>query len=146
MAAQQQKLVGVHPRLVAAYIRIASALAELGHPILITDGVRTVEQQQALYAKGRTIKGEPPYTVARPLGRTVTQADGVHARSNHQTKADGFGHAIDCAFLDAAGRPSWDEDHPWRLYGEAAKSQGLRWGGDWERVDRPHIELPEDPA
>jgi peptidoglycan L-alanyl-D-glutamate endopeptidase CwlK len=124
------KLQGVHPRLIECYHRISHAMAELGHPIVITDGVRTTAQQQALYAQGRT----------KP-GKKVTNVDGVTKKSNHQPKADGFGYAIDCAFL-VNGKPSWDEAHPWRLYGEAAKSLGLIWGGDWKSlVDRPHIEL-----
>lgn len=128
-----EKLRGVHPRLVAAFARISYALAELGHPVIVTDGVRTLEQQRALYAQGRSAPG-----------KVVTNADGVTKQSNHQPKADGFGHAIDCAFL-VDGQPSWDDSHPWRLYGEAAKSQGLIWGGEWTSiVDRPHIELPED--
>lgn len=126
------KLQGVHPRLIAAYQRISYALAELGHPIIVTDGLRTLEQQQKLFAQGRTAPGAK-----------VTNADGVSAKSNHQAKDDGLGYAIDCAFL-VNGKPSWDDSHPWRLYGEAAKSLGLRWGGDWQGlVDRPHIELPE---
>ena len=126
------KLVGVHPRLIAAAKRILYAMAELGHPMVVTDGLRSLEQQAFLYAQGRT----------KP-GKVVTNADGVRAKSNHQAKDDGLGYAIDCAFL-VNGRPSWDDAHPWRLYGEAAKSQGLRWGGEFKTiVDRPHIELPE---
>lgn len=126
-------LAGVHPQLVAAVARISAAMQTLGHPIVATDGLRTTSDQVALFAQGRS----------RP-GRIVTHADGVLVRSNHQANLiDGSGHAVDCAFLDAAGRPSWAETHPWRLYGEAAKSQGLRWGGDWTgaSIDRPHVEL-----
>ena len=105
-------------------------MAELGHPMMVTDGVRTTEQQQALYAKGRTAPG--------PM---VTYVDGVKVKSNHQAKADGYGHAVDCCFLKD-GKPSWDPSHPWRLYGEMAAALGLQWGGFWTRfVDRPHIEL-----
>jgi peptidoglycan L-alanyl-D-glutamate endopeptidase CwlK len=125
------KLEGVHPQLARSVARILVAMAELGVPMLITDGVRTTEEQRALYAKGRT---EP--------GRIVTNADGVRIKSNHQAKADGYGHAVDCCFL-VDGKPSWDQGLPWRLYGEAAKALGLTWGGDWKTiVDKPHIELP----
>lgn len=131
---ESAKLHGVHPHLVDAFTKIRLALAELGFSIVVTDGVRTLEQQQALYAKGRTAPGS-----------IVTYADGVLTKSNHQVKADGFGYAIDCAFL-LDGRPSWSSSHPWRLYGEAAKALGLVWGGDWTRpMDRPHIELPDLP-
>lgn len=125
------KLEGVHPALIEKVKRILHAMAELGYPMLVTDGVRTAEQQAALYAQGRTTPG-----------KIVTYAK----VSNHQPKTDGFGYAVDCAFL-VDGKPSWDDKLPWRLYGEAAKSQGLIWGGDWKRlVDRPHIEMPERVA
>ena len=125
------KLEGVHPVLVEKVKRILHASAELGHPMLVTDGVRTEAQQQALYAKGRTAPG-----------KKVTNADGVRAKSNHQVKADGFGHAVDLAFL-ADGKPSWAEHHPWMLLGAMAVALGLVWGGHWRTPDRPHIELPE---
>jgi peptidoglycan LD-endopeptidase CwlK len=125
------KLEGVHPQLVRAVERIQFAMTELGHPMLVTDGVRTLEQQQALYAQGRTAPG--------PI---VTKADGVRAKSNHQVKDDGFGHAVDMCFLKD-GKASWAEDHPWRLYGEAAKALGLVWGGEFKSIrDLPHVELP----
>lgn len=125
------KLDGVHPDLVAAFEKISAALAALGFPMIVTDGVRSTAQQAKLYAQGRTKPG--------PI---VTYADGIQKTSNHQPKADGWGHAIDCCFL-VDGRPSWDDSLPWKVYGEAAKALGLRWGGDWIKpVDRPHIELP----
>lgn len=37
----------------------------------------------------------------------------------------------------------------WKALGEAAKEHGLHWGGDWDKVDKPHIQyLPpsEDRA
>lgn len=128
------KLEGVHPRLVAAITRVMYAMNELGFAMLVTDGVRTTEQQQALYRQGR---GAP--------GKIVTNCDGIRSKSNHQAKADGFGHAVDLAFL-VNGKPSWDEAMPWDLYGAMVRSQGLIWGGDWKTAlrDRPHAELPAD--
>lgn len=127
-----EKLQGVHPRLVECVKRILYAMNELGLHMLVTDGVRTTAQQKALYAEGRTAGG-----------RIVTNADGVEKKSNHQAKADGFGHAVDLAFADANGQPTWSETMPWRLYGEMAKSLGLVWGGDFQSLpDKPHIELP----
>ena len=99
--------------------------------MVVTDGVRTTAQQVALYAKGRTAPGH-----------IVTHADGVRSRSNHQTKADGFGHAVDCVFL-VDGQPSWDLHLPWSLYGAAGEALGLTWGGRFTTLhDFPHLELP----
>lgn len=125
------RLDGVHPHLVDRVTRMLHAMAELGFPMMVTDGVRTQAQQQALYAQGRTAPG-----------KIVTNADGMTRKSNHQPKADGFGHAVDCCFL-VDGKPSWDATLPWFLYGAMAKALGLTWGGDWKSIiDKPHIELP----
>jgi peptidoglycan L-alanyl-D-glutamate endopeptidase CwlK len=124
-------LNGVHPTLIDAVNRILTAMRVLGHPMMVTDGLRTAEQQAALYAQGRTLPGE-----------IVTHADGVTQQSNHQAHADGYGHAVDCTFIDAAGVPRWLESDPWPCYGAVAKAIGLHWGGDWASPDRPHVELP----
>lgn len=123
------KLDGVHPKLVAAVEKIQFVMSYIGHPMMVTDGVRTLQQQQRLYQQGRGLAG--------PI---VTHADGLAVKSNHQMKADGYGHAVDMCFV-VNGRPSWDEGLPWKLYGEVAKSLGLDWGGDWRRPDKPHIEM-----
>ncbi len=118
------KLLGVHPVLIAKVQAIIAAMGELGFVLMVTDGVRTVAQQQKLYAQGRTKQG--------PI---VTQADGVEHRSNHQ-----IGLAVDCCFV-VNGKPSWDDALPWVLYGAMAETLGLTWGGGWKHPDRPHIEL-----
>lgn len=125
------KLAGVHPELAARVQRILAGMAAAGFPVVVTAGLRTVAEQQALYAKGRTAPG-----------KIVTNLDGHVKRSNHQAHDDGYGHAVDIAFL-VAEMPSWAETHPWALLGAMGKAMGLRWGGDWSGlVDRPHFELP----
>ena len=125
------KLAGVHPKLKAKVGQILAGMAAMGYPMLVTDGVRTDAEQAALYAQGRTAPG-----------KIVTNADGVTHRSRHQLHADGCGHAVDCCFLDASGKPTWDEGYPWATYGAIAESFGLNWGGRWRNpVDKPHIEL-----
>ena len=126
----------LHPTLEAKIKQLLSALTILGFPMKIVQGVRTAQEQQKLFAQGRTAPG-----------KIVTNCDGVLKKSRHQLAADGYGHAIDCAFivLGEAGKVtvSWAESHPWKLYGEVGKALGLVWGGDWKGlVDRPHLELP----
>ena len=123
---------GLHPVLVRRLKLVHAAMRELGFPMLLTDGVRSLEQQRTLYALGRT----------KP-GRIVTNADGVHVRSNHQQHEDGFGHAADSCFL-VDGRPSWDDALPWPAFGACCQAVGLRWGIKiGATLDRPHAELPE---
>jgi peptidoglycan L-alanyl-D-glutamate endopeptidase CwlK len=132
MPTKIDKLQGVHPRLIEAAKKIIFAGHELGYDLIVTDGLRTTEQQVRLYAQGRTSPG-----------KIVTFCDGVRKKSNHQAKPDGFGHAVDMCFR-INGQPSWDDSLPWRLLGEMAKATGCKWGGDWETPDRPHIELPQE--
>lgn len=132
------RLDGVHPLLVQCVGRILDAMDAEGHPMMVTDGVRSEAQQAKLYAQGRTAPG-----------RVITNADGTTKRSNHQPRLvgryAGYGCAVDCAFVAANGRPTWDIRLPWARYGELAKAVGLIWGGDWQTLrDMPHIELPKE--
>lgn len=139
------KLDGLHPTLAAKVQTLLATMHGLGYPMMVTDGLRTLAQQQRIYALGRTVQGLHA-TLDRPMGSTVTDCDGIHSKSNHQAHADGWGHAVDCTFLDSAGQPSWAERWPWDTYGAEAKKLGLKWGGDFHHTsfgpDRPHIELP----
>lgn len=116
------KLDGVVPEMQAKVKTLLDVMARVGHPMMVTDGFRTLAQQQALYAKGRTAPGD-----------RVTGADGVRVPSNHQS-----GRAVDCCFV-VDGKPSWEG--PWPFYGAVARVLGLSWGGDWATPDRPHIEM-----
>lgn len=121
----------LHPQLISKGLQLLTAMAAVGLPMLVTDAVRTVAEQQALYAKGRTAPGA-----------IVTEDDGVTHVSNHQLHADGFGHAIDCTFV-VNGEPSWLSTLPWSFYGSVAEQLGLKWGGRWSAIkDLPHVELP----
>lgn len=96
-----------------------------GYPVVIASGTRTVAEQNALYAKGRTAPGG-----------IVTKARGGDSPHN-------FGLAFDFAFGNAIGRPTWPEDAPWAAAAAFGKQLGLEWGGDWASfTDRPHLEMP----
>lgn len=93
-----------------------------GYDMAILEGYRSPERQNALAAAG------PAVTNAKAF------------QSYHQ-----FGLAADCAFL-RDGKLLISERDPWamrgyRLYGEAAESVGLRWGGRWTMMDFGHTEL-----
>ena len=124
------KTVGLHPNLLAKLHLVLAGMAAIGHPMKITDGVRTVAQQQVLYAKGRTTPGP-----------RVTNCDGITTRSNHQIHSDGFGHAADCCFQGVAPYPK--NDKLWAAYGALVEAVELKWGGHFTtRFDGPHAELP----
>lgn len=123
-----ERLKGVHPTLVAKIVKLLNQF-----PMFVVMGVRTVAEQQALYAQGRTAPGH-----------IVTMKDGVVHRSNHQPHADGFGHAVDLAFLPSSvSADPFSDAWPWESYGLAVEAAGLIWGGRWAHPhDSPHAELP----
>jgi len=88
--------------------------------VKLTCGYRSIEEQNRLYARGRTTPG-----------RIVTNARGGCSWHN-------FGLAADYVFL-VNGKVSWDG--PWEKFGRIARECGLEWGGDWKRFrDRPHVQ------
>jgi peptidoglycan L-alanyl-D-glutamate endopeptidase CwlK len=124
----------LHPVLVRRIALVHDAMRAAGMPMRITDGVRTAEMQAALYQIGRS----------KP-GTIVTNADGVKVKSKHQPhEDDGYGHAVDSAFV-VGNSVTWDvPDSWWEAYGALCRAVGLRWGikiGTW--IDRPHAELPQ---
>jgi len=132
----ESKLAGVHPDLVAKTNKLLVAMDALGYPMFVAQGLRTAEYQHQLWLQGRGLPGA-----------IVTNCDGYTSKSNHQAKDDGFGYAVDLAFVDNPSTPkneTWADDMPWTLYGTMAEALGLHWGGRWvsRLVDRPHIELP----
>lgn len=124
------RLRGCHPELKARVKALIEELAQQGLELVLTQGVRTVAQQQALYAQGRY----------KP-GKIVTNCDGLVRVSNHQPKSDGYGYAVDVAWRNAHGDITWEG--PWPTLGTVAAAHGLIWGGNWTTFqDRPHLELP----
>lgn len=108
--------------------------AEQGISIKIGECVRTLEEQNALYAKGRTAPG-----------KKVTNAKGSSYSSMHQ-----WGVAFDFYLdedVDGDGKKSDDAyNNKTALFdkvGKIGQSIGLEWGGDWKSLkDRPHFQLP----
>ena len=120
---------GLHPRLIQLIGVVSDRMRSAGHPIRVIGGLRTAEEQNRLWQLGRSQRG-----------KVVTNCDGYKLKSNHQAKADGWGHAVDVCF---EGDDPFGDRQPWKLLGETvAAVGGLRWGGSWLRFpDRPHIEL-----
>lgn len=127
-------LKGVHPSLVKV---MQEAIKDTPVDFTITDGGRTVAQQQALYAKGRTAPGPK-----------VTNADGVRNKSNHQAKSDGYYHAVDLYPFVGATVDFNDRGNNLPVIAAhikaVAKCMNVKvgWGGDWKGSwDKPHFEL-----
>ena len=124
----EQRLSKVHPAVVSRARTMVELCARGGVAILITQGFRSVEEQDGLYAVGRT---------RPPIGSKyiVTKARGGQSWHN-------FGLAFDIVILDAIGKTNWDTRHPgWLEAAKVGKSLGLEWGGDWKGFkDLPHFQ------
>jgi D-alanyl-D-alanine carboxypeptidase-like protein/LysM domain-containing protein len=127
-ALNDQRLAQVHPIVAARGRSMIDICAHQGLTILVTQGLRTWAEQDALYAKGRTTKPIGPQYI-------VTKAKGGQSWHN-------FGLAFDIAVLDAMGKADWDTSHPgWSIAARVGKSVGLEWGGDWKGFkDLPHFQ------
>ncbi len=124
-ASSEKRLQQLHPALASALRGVFADLAVRGIAVEVVQGLRTIAEQDALFAKGRTTPG--------PI---VTRARG--GESNHN-----YGLAADlCPFVN--DRPDWDAPMPvWSAIGEVAAAHGLEWGGTWKKfLDKPHVQLP----
>jgi peptidoglycan L-alanyl-D-glutamate endopeptidase CwlK len=91
-----------------------------GFPIIVIHTYRSFEEQELLYAKGRT----------RP-GLVVTNARAGDSWHNYR-------RAFDVCFIQGS-RLMWDG--PWMKVWSIARPLGLVWGGSWKTFqDRPHFE------
>lgn len=126
------KLDKVDPVLVAKVQKILVAMSALGLQMKVIQGYRTPEYQHSLWLQGRAEDG----SVVNPK-LIVTNCDGYKVISKHQS-----GRAVDCVFVDGAGKILWDGNQPWDLYGRMGRVLGLVWGGDFKMRDLDHLELP----
>jgi peptidoglycan L-alanyl-D-glutamate endopeptidase CwlK len=99
--------------------KLELACDALSHPIALVSGFRTLQEQDVLYAQGRT----------RP-GKIVTNAIG--GRSWHN-----FGRAFDVAW-NVKGGLSWEG--PWDMLGLMGEALELTWGGRFAAKDVGHFE------
>ena len=115
-----------HPELQEKAEKLVSACKGQGMLIGIGECFRTVSEQNALYAKGRTAPGE-----------IVTNAIGTSYGSHHQ-----WGTAFDIYRNDGKGAYN-NSDGFFDLVGAIGVKIGLEWGGNWKSpVDKPHFQLP----
>lgn len=115
----------IHPWLDYKLSLLLKNCAKKGIYLIITEGFRTKEYQDDLYAKGRT----------KP-GKIVTNAKGSTYSSQHM-----WGIAFDIAINDT--KLLYDEKTIKKVAKIAKSSKvGLAWGGDWKSiVDTPHFYL-----
>lgn len=116
-----------HPRLQTLAAKLIEECKKQGLKIAIGETYRTVAEQDALYAQGRTTPGNK-----------VTNAPGSTYSSYHQWRT-----AFDIYRNDGQGAYNEASNFFGRV-GEIGVSIGLEWGGNWKSpVDKPHFQLPD---
>lgn len=115
-----QKLATLKPKVAQmAQSLIDECKTQLGANLLIIQAYRSKEEQDALYAQGRTTQG-----------KIVTNAKGGSSFHN-------FGVAFDCVPIDEQGNAEWYYD--FSKIAKIAEKIGLEWG-DRGYVDMDHFE------
>ena len=115
-------IASLHPQVQPLARSLIQIAAEHGVEIRVISGNRTYEEQNVLFAQGRTT-----------AGKIVTRAQG--GWSNHN-----FGLAFDIGVWE--GGHYQEESKSYRIVGNLGKAIGLEWGGDWKSiVDEPHFEV-----
>lgn len=135
---KKYSLQKLHPEVDAAMKQLIRNVQDKGITIKIVEGFRSIEEQNELYAQGRTKPGEK-----------VTNAKGGQSYHN-------YGLAVDFAILDQeTNKLSWNIKKDgnkngisdWHEVAQEAKKLGFTWGGDWKRFkDYPHLQMTFDQS
>ena len=123
LSRSQARIASLDPSLRPLALALLETAWQDGIALVVVGGLRTLDEQQALYDQGRTTPG-PVVTNAKP------------GSSWHN-----YGLAFDVAIL-ANGSATYPNDADlWNRVGAAGKRVGLQWGGDFVSFkDRPHFE------
>jgi peptidoglycan L-alanyl-D-glutamate endopeptidase CwlK len=123
----EARLKNVHPVLATRIVQLSDMLS---FPIIVTQGLRSYAQQDALYQQGRTTPGI-----------IVTNAKA-------EQSAHCFLYAVDVAPTDGHGGIDWNgKDAKWEEILAKAPSCGLAEGANFRTFpDEPHLYLQELPA
>jgi len=131
-ARSEAQLATVNPDLAAKVRAAADSLALNGTYLLVVSGLRTPDQQNTLYAQGRTAPGH-----------IVTNAKAGQSMHN-------YGLAVDIVpYLSGqTGNLNWQPDTPqFQAMVAALKAQNLTWGGDWVSIkDYDHFQMSDLPV
>jgi peptidoglycan L-alanyl-D-glutamate endopeptidase CwlK len=120
-AVSEKRIASLHPPFQALARSFLAECEKAGHRLRVTYGLRSMSEQAALYAQGRTAPG-----------KIVTNAKPGQSPHN-------YGAAIDVVFLNGKGGVDWNG--PWAAIGAIGEKLGLVWGGNFKSfVDRPHFE------
>ncbi len=121
-----RELTALHPLVATRARKFLSEVERAGITVLVTCTLRTLEEQAALYAQGRTVPG-----------RIVTNAKPGDSWHN-------WGRAFDIVPL-RNGKPVWGTTGAdldlWHRLGDIGEACGLEWAGRWRTFrEFPHFQ------
>ena len=122
-AISEARLSLICPIVAGKVLNLASILT---FPFRVTQGLRSWNEQERLYAQGRSLPG-----------KIVTNAQPGHSWHN-------YGLAIDIVPLEMqTSTPDWNIHHPaWQVIHSAAKALGFTCGADFRTFpDWPHLQI-----
>jgi peptidoglycan L-alanyl-D-glutamate endopeptidase CwlK len=123
-----RSIENLHPLIRDKVHSFLNKAKDEGFDLIVTSGLRTCEEQNKLYAQGRTDKSKPIVTRAKC------------GESSHN-----FGTAIDVVEVKNGKAVGYEKNYPlerWNKIGAIGKSFGFKWGGDWTGFkDLPHFEM-----
>jgi len=128
-----RKIEDLVPELQTLFHEFSMQMHDAGLQFIVTCTYRSQDEQDELYARGRT----------KPGNKVTWTRNSRHTRRT----------AFDIALVKD-GKVSWDikadvNDNDIADYeeaGEIGESVGLEWGGRWKTPDRPHFQLRERTA
>ena len=110
------------PKVKALALELQKRAKEVGIDIIFTCTLRSVAEQNKLYARGRTLPG-----------KIVTNARGGESLHN-------YGVAFDiCPVIN--GKAIFNDASLFNRVGKIGIDLGLEWGGSWKKfIDKPHFQ------
>ncbi|OYQ35049.1 peptidoglycan L-alanyl-D-glutamate endopeptidase [Flavobacterium cyanobacteriorum] len=141
----QDRIAKLHPTVreeVAKIVTECNTALTGRAKIRITQGLRTLKEQEGLYSLGRTKVNPIGVTPKKPFGSIVTNARAGQSIHN-------YGFAVDICLIIDGKTVSWDTVKDWdndqvadwyecvRIFAK----YGWDWGGNWKKFkDLPHFE------
>ena len=134
----ESRLEIVHPKLAGLIRQLNDTCTAAGHPLRVIQGLRSWNDQLALWAKGRTQNADGSWTVT---DRSQVVTDAPPGSSWHN-----FGLAVDVcpsAIADGPFAPDWNISHPiWSLLISTGEGLGMFSGSCFHHLtDNPHFQL-----
>lgn len=118
----ETKLKGVHGTVRDMAIELIKKAYNQKIYVAVVEGFRSFEEQNALYAKGRTAPGA-----------IVTNAKGGQSIHN-------YGLAIDFCIFDENKQPQWSVNDKWKAVVRMGTGMGFESGLYWSFYDPPHLQ------